>query len=363
MHMAPDSFGPNRRIAPFARVVGVDDGYSDIKICGGGLGKQTIDKMEVPGLAAFGSIIERGSTTGNIDGGIRNRWDVNGETFTVSPFSAGERIEFDDFHWSPENKVLIHHYLAEAGYSDADVDLLVVGLPMSSFFDLQSGGKSVNIDRKVANLLAAPVPIGETKRPPRSIKRVQVRPQGLLSFFDFCVNWDGSRRSEPPARVAVIDIGGRTTDLAFVVGGKEIDRKYSKSLNIGVINVLLALNSALRDRFSISIDFPRETLKEILRTRYARIRGQNIDVSDIVESAVKSVGGALWRQVLAEMEGLAMADLILLVGGGASVFNNVRPEVLAGAHIPDQPEYANVRGMWKFGFCQIQREIALSGGL
>ncbi len=343
----------------YQRVVGVDDGYSDIKICGSEISCQLVNgSTAIPGMKTFGSVIERGGSTGNIDGRIRNRWQVGGETFTVAPFAAGERLEFDHYHWSPENQVLIYHYLASAGWSGKDIDLLVVGLPMSSFFELETGGLSANVERKIANLRFAPVPLGETIKPPRSIGDIIVRPQGLLSFFDYCVDWNGRSRVDAPPRVAVIDIGGRTTDLAFIVGGAEIDRKYSKSINIGVLNVCRELNAALRDRYKVSIDFPLERLKLALRTGRVNIRGTESDVGDLVDDQVRAIGGNLWRQVQAEMEGLAVADLILLVGGGASVFDRVRPSAISGVVIPQDPEYANVRGMWKFGFCRLAQEAA-----
>lgn len=56
-----------------------------------------------------------------------------------------------------------------------------------------------------------------------------------------------------------------------------------------------------------------------------------------------------------------MADLILLVGGGAAVFDRARPAAVSGIVVPPDPQYANVRGMWKLGLYQMTREMAAGG--
>jgi plasmid segregation protein ParM len=335
--------------APRKRViVAVDDGYARIKVCAPVDGNLAGRQGGPPTIKEFGTVIARGSpATIGSDGAIKSSWIADGEQFSVDEHIAGDNVATDDFHWSLMNRVLVNHYLVECGFSGVDIDLLVVGLPMSQYYT-DSGKRSDIVKRKIQNLMRPVTAVGETP-PPANIRQVFVVPQGHSVIADHVMGWDIILRNKYPERTAIIDIGGRTTDLAYIINGKKNEASNSGSLQIGVLDVLGQLNSNLMTHFDRLKKYPPQILDRALRDRHIVVNGRREDVGSLVDQAVNKVASRIITEIRARMTDADIADEVIIVGGGATVFASVLRKAYPGAIIPPDPSWANVRGFWKLG--------------
>jgi len=341
-HMA-NGLGQGRRL-----VVAVDDGYARTKVCVPQIGAGDALWGSVPIIKEFGTVITRGvSATSSADGTESGTWVADGQQFSVDEYVAGDTVATDDYHWSAMNRVLVNHYLVQCGLSAVDIDLLVVGLPMSQFYT-PTGKRSDVVDKKITSLMRPVIPVGETKQPAR-IKEVKVVPQGRSALFDHVVGWDLKAKGRFQERTAIIDIGGRTTDLAYILNGQKNDVLNSGSIQIGVLDVLGHVNTGLMDHFDRPSKFPPQLLNRALRERRVDMNGARHDVSDIVDAAIELVVSRLIGEIRATIKDADIADEIIIVGGGAAVFGSALRKSYPGALIPDDPSWANVRGFWKIG--------------
>lgn len=138
--MDQHDFAMSTGTKPGGVIVAVDDGYARMKICVPTHSNSANPWFTPPSIREFGTVISsRPDALSNSDGSVSGRWEADGQQFSVSEMITGDNTSTDDFHWSRMNRVLVNHYLCECGLADRDIDLLVVGLPMSQFFT--PGGK------------------------------------------------------------------------------------------------------------------------------------------------------------------------------------------------------------------------------
>ncbi len=128
----------------------------------------------------------------------------------------GENTQFDTFRSSPMNRVLVHHALASAGYGGRRVRL-VTGLPVANFF---SGGRKNerNVEAKRANLPQGVAGVSSDD-PVTTVPSAEVGCRALAAFVDYWLDDELKERDVPFEKVAVVDLDGRTTDIAHILDG------------------------------------------------------------------------------------------------------------------------------------------------
>jgi len=314
-------------------VVAVDDGYARMKVVADGV------RLSHP------TVVVAGNSMSALDGGVSAGWyETQGRRYTAGA-SVGEGTRSNEFHVSDLNRVAVHHALREGGYGGRDVRL-VVGLPVGDFFR-QGGRNDRLIAEKVANL-SVPVSafVGETAR----VAAVRVCAQGVGAWFDHAIGDDLETRAgvDVAAPVAVVDIGGRTTDVAVVLGGASIDHARSGSENVGALDVVERLAGLIRDKYRIEERLPAKFYDQALRTGVLPMFGRGVDVSGLVAEAVAAVDGTLERFVARLVGSGADLSAVLLVGGGAALFRGLADRYPHGAVVGDA-EFANARGFHKWG--------------
>jgi len=318
--------------------VGVDDGFRQTKIV-----TSTGIKLSVPSLARSGFALTsiHGEDAGS--GG----YETEGRQFTVDAEIDGEDTRFDDYALSEINRVLVNHVIQMAGLAGRDIKL-ATGLPFQSFF--RPGSNEPNqdlIDRKIANLSIEVKPLNGAAAP--HIVAQQVTAQGLAAYVDYLTADSGEIRADidPSAPVAVLDIGGRTTDVVTVYGGGKLDHEVSGTGNIGISNVYDQLENELKRKFSVA-KIRLGTLERVARERKIRLRGQEHNVSDLINAAVEDVGGQIIREIKRRIGDAAEMESVILVGGGAVLMEQLIRREFPHCYVPAEPEFANGRGMLKY---------------
>jgi len=322
-------------------LVCVDDGYAQTKLYGDGPdGKPVkfIMRSSVrPGRYGLGTLSGAG--------GIGSYETEEGDQFTVSEDIEAENTQFDGFHTSTMNRVLVTHALMSAGYGGQPVALWT-GLPVADYFfddekDLEKiGAKRANLVKGVANTAS--------QKPVPAVRSVDVGCQAVAAYMDYLLDDDLNERFDPTASsVAIIDVGGRTTDICVVINGAGIDHGRSGTENIGVLDVYTALSKSIRQRFKTRDKFPLAMLDQAVRTGRLSLWAQEHDVADLVQDILKEIEGKIAREVQRKLGSGSTLKAICFVGGGGALFKDI------GAHFPngvvlDDPEFANARGLWKY---------------
>lgn len=323
---------------PVLTPAAVDDGFRQIKSI-----DQQWKSLAQPSLARSGFTL---TSIGGDDAGLGG-YETGGRQYTVDPQIDGEDTRFDDYAVSEINRVLVHHALHAQGLSGKKIHL-VTGLPFDSFF--LPGSSEPNqglIDQKIKSLSVAVVPLGG--QAPIEIVKQQVTAQGLVAYIDYVVDEKGNfvKGVDRDAPVAVIDIGGRTTDCVTVFGGGKLDHTASGTGQVGISNVYDIVENELKRRFNVS-KIRLSTLEYVARERRIRLRGQEHDVGSIVDAAVTEIGQQIIRECGRKIGDAAEMATVLLVGGGAPLMSEILRKSFPHLHVPQQPEFANARGMLKY---------------
>lgn len=325
-------------------LVAIDDGHSQTKFYA------VVDGVEHRGaVQTFVRKVEDGSSNVRRDqsGNLINAYDVgeNAERdiFVVSPDGGAFQNIVRDYHGTNANLAMIHHVLhAELGLEGREVSL-VLGLPLNRFYNANGTVRSEFVKSKKSRLRDTPVASHADKNT-IEIVDVKVIAQAVAAWADCrekACYLDGVGED---SRLAIIDIGGGTTDVVSMSMNGVIDHEPSRTVDCGMLNVYNLLTDHLRIRF------PGENLTVALMQkalRTYRIFGE--DVSKEIAGVVTQVTEQITSAADKLGTGRAFDAGIWILGGGAEVFYDAIKAKFphASVHLHDDSEFANVRGMYK----------------
>jgi plasmid segregation protein ParM len=316
----------------------VDDGYAQTKLYGenenGEIVKFRMRSSVRPGRYGLGAI----SGTGSV-----GLYDTEDGPFTVSEDVEAENTQFDGFHLSTMNRVLVNHALVSAGYGGKDVDV-ITGLPVADFF-INGLKDEEKVGQKRDNLLKSVSLTSGGKVP--GIKDVQVGCQAVAAWVDYALDDDVKERVEINGAVAIVDIGGRTTDVATVISGQSVDHARSGTANIGVLDVYKAVEAAITAQFKIRDRFPINDIDQAVRTGSIHLWGKSNDVSALVQGVIREHESKIAREVERRIGSGAAMNAVVFVGGGSALFSKISQNFPNGVML-DDPEFANARGLYKY---------------
>lgn len=318
--------------------VAIDDGFRQTKIV-----TSEGFKASIPSVVAPGYSITSVDTEATVGG-----YETEGKKYTVDSDIDGEDTRYDDYAISPINRVLVHHVMQMAGLAGRSV-VLCTGVPFQNYF--RSGSSEINdelVRAKVGNLSVPVTPLsGEN---PADVTRQHVTAQGLAAYIDYMTDDSGAFRSNVrrDSPYAVVDIGGRTTDVVTVLrGGESLDHASSGTGTIGVSNVYDLIESQLMKQFDTQ-RLKLRTIDRVARQKQIRWRGKDHDVSAVVDHAVEEVAQQVIRELKRRIGDAGEMDAVLLTGGGALLMRDALLRAYPHCVLMDDPAYANARGMLKF---------------
>jgi plasmid segregation protein ParM len=319
-------------------VVGVDDGYAMTKLVVM-RGRKVIGSLAIPSRARSG--IHTTTSIGGADDELVPCYETEGVKFTVADLPDAESARFEEYPFSGMNRAIVHHALRKAGLGGKSVRV-ATGLPLSSFYKGSEPNMEI-IKRKTASIMT-PVSCIDGS-PMATLGSHNVFPEGLAAWVDYAIGDDGKLRIQSDISVGVIDIGGRTTDVAVVLPGRRIDHARCGSADIGALNVVEHVRLALLKRFEVEI--PGATIEAAFRTGSIRMWGKPHDIRKEIEAAVSQTMDGVWREANRRLGNAVDIDEILLVGGGVHLFRSMAKRY-PNVKVVDQPEYANARGFAKY---------------
>lgn len=341
------------------RVVGTDDGHDTIKSCMGwdaAAGKWLYGyhkSRAVQGLEQVMAVSRNGSAGG--------AYATQDQRFTIADGQSLLRsldTRMDNYALSPLNRTLVNHALADCGLADTPL-YLVTGLPVDQYY--RNGAPDAEmIDAKIANL-ATPVQRIGAGPGLASIVKQGVISQAIAAFYDALIQHDGkfdeqiekliSRRP-----VGVVDLGGKTTDIVVIAENvRSVYSDRSGTVNVGVLQLLDKVAERIKAEFQLNANPPLPYIEEACRTKKFELFGEEKDVGAIVEAAAREYLVQVQNFIVSKLGDGSDLGAVLFVGGGTALILSILGcDAFASLYkgrrlIAPEPEYANARGMWKYG--------------
>ena len=326
-------------------VVGLDVGYSNLKVVAGVAGALPRVMVRPAGAAPE----ERLGASINGSGGVRGGEspilvDVAGETWAaaIEPerFEGWQRPLHEDYATTPAYKALAKAAFLMAGHPR--IDVVVTGLPVTQAGDERRRDqlKRVMVGRHI--LAGGTVEVGE----------VRIVPQPVGAYLDLVYTATDEAildRIETGA-VIVLDAGYYSFDWALIVQGEL--RRNASGTSLEAMSVLLerASRHAVEEAGGKPQPLGLEAAVRAGRSHFLQA-GRRLFVPSLVSRAAATVSGvALEAMRQAMRRETRSVDLVLIAGGGGALYGAPVSELFPGALVvvaPD-PVSANARGFFRY---------------
>ncbi|MFK8047007.1 MAG: plasmid segregation protein ParM domain-containing protein [Halioglobus sp.] len=325
--------------------VGLDDGYAFTKLV-----LPNDQLVAIPSRARIG---QAEVTWIEADKQRIFEYSTEGSIYSVGSVD-GDSTRFTGYPISGLHRCIVQHALQQARLGGRSVHV-VSGLPVSSFYfsDGQQRSEAIAQKRDTLKIAAEPVSSGGMFDQGRAAVNVafhEVIPEALAAWYDQVIEVQAGEASVNTARVqkpvAVVDIGGRTTDYV-VVENQGIMHRSSGSLNKGLLDVHSQVSQAIQKKFNLE-SVSEQRVGDAVRRGTVRLHGREHDVTGLVKEAKLELVTQLHAETRRQL-GLGEAlDSVIFVGGGSAALAGDISHWFPNQEIAEQPAFANARGMHKY---------------
>ncbi|MBD8089337.1 ParM/StbA family protein [Pseudomonas fluorescens] len=320
---------------------GIDDGHRETKIRLSNGVRLAISSRAMSGLS--NQISLNGSKSGVYT------YQTGEGPFSLGDVESAEDTAYDDYPVSAQNRVIVAHALRQAGLGHHNTLDVVTGLPLKRFYLKGQPNKDL-IDSKKANLLNLDVK-GLDGYQPAIIKRHDVLSEAIAAWVNYVLTRkDGGKividRERVLERTALVDIGGRTLDIA-VVRNWVLDGDRSTTDEIGMIKIISGVKERLYDFFK-GVELSDEQVEFALNNRTVKVRGRMYDVGDVVDDATLSVVNSIKATVKRHLRTAQDIDNVFFLGGTTEYLKNHLNGWFEQQRVMEDPAFANAEGMLKY---------------
>lgn len=200
---------------------------------------------------------------------------------------------------------------------------IVCGLPINQY----KANKSILIDMVLSSQIRNLKFNGEERR--IIISDFAVYPEGVGAYYSLDTKDD----------VIIIDLGGRTTDIAYIVDKK---LKLSSTVAVGTLNIYKDIVDTLNSLYSLDLDI--QMAEKILNKGYFEVDGIKTNLGFITEILKKNFMKINDDLVL---KFPCRTEKIVLVGGGYKLFEKAFKNRYKNCYVANNPIYANAIGFRK----------------
>jgi len=322
------------------QVIGVDIGYGFVKITDG------IKGYSFPSVIGDGNVDPTYSIEGNTVIPINDlKIKINGKLYFVGKYAL-------------RHSAYLHRDLSQSRAVENDLEILyltalslfcsdstnsfkvVTGLPVDRMHmagelkERIGGEKSVAVGRN-----------NEFYGQRIIIDDLVIVPQPLGTYWSEYLDSFGRISDGVDGRVGIIDIGFKTTDLSVLEDGEYVASK-SKSTFTGLSNAYRNISTKIASLYGIE----RESyaLDEVVIKRKIRVRGESVDISDLVNEEFKKLA----VNTLAEVNSIwniAEFDALILSGGGGQSLSPFMLPHLPHGRLAKNPLSSNCSGYYNWG--------------
>jgi plasmid segregation protein ParM len=327
------------------RIVGLDIGYSNLKIAFGTQGENPRVVVRPAGAAPASMIGMRiQERADGVNGNAAVMVEIDGQPWVAgiepSRYESGwTRTQHEDYASTPTYLALAMAGLVLSRQSQ--VDILVTGLPVSQASDRHRREALMRTLTGVHRVSDRHIVVGE----------VRVVPQPVGAYVDLVssvTDPDVIERIEEGA-VLVLDAGYYSVDWALIVAGEL--RRSASGTSLEGMGVLLD-DAAKRIAEEAGGKPNPAALEAAVRAGKSSIvhAGQRYCVPDLLARSARQVtASALEAMRMALRREVASIDVVLLAGGGGDLYGVDIQDLYPGARIcrPESPVAANAMGYFR----------------
>lgn len=338
--------GIARQEDPMAVIqVGLDDGYAYTKLA--------LADGRLIAIPSRGRIGQAGVTWMDAAQQQIFEYDTEGSRYAVGQID-GESTCYDGYPMSGLHRAIVQHAFQEAKLAGHSVHV-VSGLPVSAFYfkDGQKREQAIALKRDSLKIPVQPVSSDgcyATQRLPVAVGFHEVIPEALAAWYDQVIRQRAggivldARLLE--ATVAIVDIGGRTTDYV-VVQKQGIVHRSSGSLTRGLLDAQAQVAREIQKRFDLE-SLGDQTLAAAITSGCVRLHGRGHDVSALVKAAQHELVVQIHAETRRQLGMGAELDTVVFVGGGSAALAEQLDDWFPHQRIAEHPAFANARGMLKY---------------
>jgi plasmid segregation protein ParM len=320
---------------------GVDDGHAFIKVFDGER------YAKVPARAKAG----RAFTGAN-----EVLLKTEGGDFSVGQYLSDPiDTRTSDYPFSAANRVLVHYALRAAGAA-GDV-VIETGLPIARYYDITAGMKNESVIARKKDSLTLPVRFETAQGDSGEVIKVVghgVSPEAVGSYFDMSVDLQGNATAfgqlASTGVVTIIDIGGRTTDVATFNPDGSVSFSHSgTALDWGILKLLDRVASYLKQKFDAETIMP-DLVEQAMATGEFRYSGVTANIAQDIKKIKADYARELVAMIKPMCGAIQMHNAVGFVGGGSYHIADDLADALGvknQMHTVEQAEYSNARGFWK----------------
>lgn len=320
---------------------GFDDGHRETKVALSNGIRLIIPSRAMSGLST--RIAINGSQNSVVS------YNTSEGQFSMGDVEDAEDTAYDEYPFSAQNRVIVTHAMRLANLSHNQNLGIVSGLPLKRFYLRGSPNRDV-IGKKKSNLKKYDVVGVDGYLPPKIIEH-DVMAEAIAAWVNYVMQRrdngklyiDKARASK---RTAIIDIGGRTLDIA-VVKDWELDGARSTSDEIGMITIIEAMRERLYDIFE-GIEPTDEMVEQAVLTGEVRAWGKQTSVKDIREEVIMSVLNSLKATIKRRLKSAQDIDTVFFIGGTAKFLEQYLTDWFQNQVHVEDPVFANAEGMLKY---------------
>lgn len=290
---------------------------------------------------AVPSIVSDEKPMSDLNGNKSPSYHCEGRQLSIIESSTRyEDTRLPDYPYSSVNTVLMHHALVKSGIRNPEIQLST-SIPLHDYFfrmEESKRRKRESVQRGISSDSGITLPI---------IDHRLTLPEGLAGWIDLCFDKDGRKKPNlPTGEVGLVDIGGRTTDIA-VVNGLKISTDSIDTVKLGYLDVMDHLNEELNIRFRDSGRFAISALDKALHSRQIEIESGRVeDISEQVDKVLHAFSDRTLQEVNRILGNRGQLSGTCYFGGGVGHMRDIilkQPKVF----IPENPQFSNVIGCLK----------------
>lgn len=242
-----------------------------------------------------------------------------------SKFIIGEGNFETELNKSSKDNFLPLLYTGIALSSEDEFNSVVCGLPINQYKENHKSLEDL-IERNKIKALK----INGTERT-IVIDNFKVYPEGIGAYYNLNLNED----------LILIDIGGRTTDIAYIADNKH---QKSSTVAVGTLNIYKSIADTINSKYSL--DLSLKDIDRVVDRGSLTIDGEKINLS-FITSILKSNFMKIKEDL--DFKFNVRTEKIVLVGGGSKLFGKAFKNRFSNCVIADDPVYANAKGFKKVG--------------
>ena len=240
-------------------------------------------------------------------------------------FIIGEGNFETELNKSTKENFLPLLYTGIALSSEDTFNQIVVGLPINQYKTNRGQLEQLVQENKMKTLKV------NGKLREIVISDFKVYPEGIGAYYSFNSKED----------VIIIDIGGRTTDIAYISDKKH---QLSDTVAVGTLNIYKEVATKLNSEYSLDLDVQK--VDRITERGTLKVDNKDVDL--------RFITGILKNNFFKIKEALdfnfpARTEKIILVGGGAKLFVKAFKKRYENCEIAEETVFANALGFRKVG--------------